>query len=294
MRLSILDNGHRRRAKVFLTATSALSRVDSPDIVKMLLYRPDFASRALLNLTATAMRGPSYWTAAEREYLAMRTAQWHECPFCVVTHAELIRIAGHGEISPDDPAVARPEVRQVLGFLDTVNHTPDHVDIAGLASLPKQAVREALRVNLVWNVVNRLANAFGFELREGQLHSGTRALHRFGYRFPGFLLAGGADTDVGEEVENLRHAVLDAPGVTDPALRTAAAGTGDTLPEPWQSYTAAVRDASHRVTDADIDQLTAAGISEDEIFELTVAAAVGAALRTFHAGQDAIQHKASG
>jgi AhpD family alkylhydroperoxidase len=293
MRLSILDHGHRRRVKVFLTATSTLSRVDSPDIVKMLLYRPEFLSRALLDLTAVAMRGPSYWTAAEREYLAMCTAQWHQCPFCVVTHAELIRIAGHGEIDPDNPAAARPELRQVREFLDTVSRTPNHVDIAGITGLPEQAVLEALHVNLVWNVVNRLANAFGFQLREGQLRSGTRALHRFGYRFPGFLLAAGDRTDRSDLVENLRHAVLHAPGVTDPTLRTAAA-TGDTLAEPWQSYTATVRDASYQVTDADIDRLAAADASEDEIFEVTVAAAVGAALRGFDAGLHALQHDTSG
>ena len=64
MRLSILDDGHRRRAKLFLAVTSTLSRVDSPDIVKMLLYRPDFLTRPLLDLTANAMRGPSYWSPA--------------------------------------------------------------------------------------------------------------------------------------------------------------------------------------------------------------------------------------
>jgi AhpD family alkylhydroperoxidase len=287
MRLSILDHGHRRRAKLFLTLTSAMSRVDSPDIVKMLLYRPGFLGGPLLELTADAMRGPSYWTAGEREYLAMCTAQLLQCPFCIDTHAELTRIAGEGEIDPDDPASARPELRAARDFLAIVTRTPDRADATGVAGLPEQAVLEALHVSLVFNIIGRLANAFGFILREGQLHSGARALHRFGYRFPGLLLADGKTTRGGDAAENLRHAVLEAPATTDPALRTAAA-TGGPLPEPWQSYAATVRDASYKVTDADIDGLTAAGHSEEEIFEVTVAAAVGAAMHGFDAGRRAL------
>jgi AhpD family alkylhydroperoxidase len=294
MRLSILDHGHRRRAKLFLTLTSAMSRVESPDIVKMLLYRPGFLGEPLLELTADAMRGPSYWTAGEREYLAMCTAQLLQCPFCIDTHAELTRIAGHGEIDPDDPASARPQLRAVREFLDLINSTSGRATageaIARVADLPEHAVREALNVDLVWNIVNRLANAFGFTLREGQLHSGTRALHRFGYRFPAFLLADGPAADHGDVVADLRHAVLNAPATTGPALRVAAAA-GDPLPEPWQSYATAVRDASYRITDADVDRLTAAGCSEDQIFEVTVAAAVGAALRSFDAGRNALAQK---
>jgi AhpD family alkylhydroperoxidase len=294
MRLSILDHGHRLRASLFLTTTSRLSRVDSPDIVKMLLYRPDFLTRPLLDLAAETMRGRSYWTAGEREYLAMCIAQLHRCPFCIDTHAELTRIAAHGEVDPNDPASARLELVAVREFLDTVTRTPDHIDLDGIRTMgvPDHAVLEALHVSMVWNVVNRLANAFGFELRDGQLHSGTRALHRFGYRFPGFLLAGGDRTDRGGIVENLRQAVLEAPGMTDPNLRRAAA-TGASLTEPWQSYTAMVRDASYRVTDTDIGRLTAAGHSEDQIFEVTVAAAVGAALGSFDAGRRAIHHEHS-
>jgi AhpD family alkylhydroperoxidase len=299
MRLSVLDDGHRRRVKLFLALTAATSRVDSPDIVKMLLYRPGFLSRPLLELTADAMRGPSYWTAGEREYLAMCTAQLLQCPFCIETHAELTRIAGHGDLDPDDPTSARPELRAVRDFLATLTRTPDHADATGVAGLPEHAVLEALRVNLVFTIVNRLANAFGFTLREGQLHSGTRALHRFGYRFPHFLLADdkatdhGASAGDGDAVEKLRHSVLDAPATTDPALRTAAA-TGGRLPEPWQSYAATVRDASHRITDTDIGRLTAAGHTEDEIFEVSVAAAVGAATHGFDAGRKAQQAARSG
>jgi AhpD family alkylhydroperoxidase len=297
MRLSVLDHGHRRRARLFLALTSVTSRVESPDIVRMLLYRPGFLTRPLLELTADAMRGPSYWTAGEREYLAMCTARLHRCPFCVDSHAELTRIAGRGEIDPDDPASARPQLRAVQEFLDATSRTPGRVEageaITGVADLPEHALREALHVGLVWNIVNRLANAFGFVLREGQLHSGTRALHRFGYRFPSVLLADGPVDDRGDVVANLRHAVLHAPATTDPALRAAAAAGGP-LPEPWRSYAATVRDASHRVTDTDVDRLTAAGYSEDQIFEVTVAAAVGAALRSFDAGRTALEQRATG
>lgn len=298
MRLSILDHGHRRRAKVFLALTSATSRGDSPDIVKMLLYRPGFLTRPLLDLTADAMRGPSYWTAGEREFLAMCAAQRHRCPFCIDAHAELTRIAGHGEVDPDDPASARPHLRAVREFLDLTSRTPDPANAtedteateatAGIVDLPEHAVQEALRVNLVWNIVNPLANAFGFLLREGQLHSGTRALHRFGYRFPSFLLADGPAAEHGDVVADLRHAVLDAPATTDPALRAAAA-TGGPLPEPWQSYATTVRDASYRITDTDMARLTTAGHCEDQIFEVTVAAAVGAALRSFDVGRHALE-----
>jgi alkylhydroperoxidase family enzyme len=291
MRLSILDHGHRRRAKLFLTLTAAASRVDSPDIVKMLLYRPGFFARPLLELTVDAMRGPSYWTAGEREYLAMCTAQLLQCPFCTDTHAELTRIASDGDIDPNDPASTRPELRAVRDFLASLARTPDGA--VGVAGLPEHAVVGALHVSLVFNIIGRLANAFGFTLREGQLHSGTRSLHRFGYRFPGFLLAGGEATSHGNAVEDLRHAVLDAPATTDAGLRRAAA-TGDPLPEPWHSYTATVRDASYQITDADIGRLTSAGHTEDEIFELTVAAAAGAALRCFDAGRRVVEHDTTG
>lgn len=255
MRLSVLDDGHRLRARLFLRMTGR----DAPDVPRMLLYRPDFFARPLLALTVPAMRGPSYWTAAEREYIAMRTARLHRCPFCVDSHAELVRLAGHGEVDPDDAGSTRPELRAVRAFLDTTQ-TPSRVGRI-TSDVPTSAVEEALRVDLVWNIVNRLANAFGFTLRGDQVHSGTRALHRFGYKFPGFLLAGGAP-DPDDPIEALRR-------VTAP----------DTAPD----YAALVRDASYRITDEDVERLKA-DHTEDEIFEITAAAAIEAALRSYDAG----------
>lgn len=257
MRLRVLDHGHRLPARMFFGFTSLVSRVPMSDVPKTLLYRPEFFGAVFLDLSAAAMRGPSFWTAGEREYMAMRTAERLQCPYCAVTHTELVRIAG-------DPTPLRPELVAALAFLE---------DLTPPGRVPHDAMVDALNVSLIWQVVNRLANAFGFALLPGQLESGTRSLHRFGYRFPRLLTGPGTGSPA-----ELRRAVLEAPAHTPAELRQAAA-VGDA----WGSYAATVRTASYRITDEDIARLRS-GHTEDEIFEVTVAAAVGAALAHYETG----------
>ena len=92
-------------------------------------------------------------------------------------------------------------------------------------------------------------------------------------------------------VHALRHAVFQSAGSTEPTVR-AAAGSGGDLPEPLAAYAAKVRDQSYRITDADFAALTAAGLSDDAIFEITIAAAVGAALQRLDAGLRALDGRA--
>jgi len=274
MRLEVLDRGHRTRARLFLAAVGRVSGVDMPDIVTMLLYRPDFLGRPLVELTADAMRGPSFWTVPEREYLAAAIAKLFRLRFCIDSHSELTRLTSNGALDVDDTVGARPELLAVRDFLESVTRTPGDIRPA---DLPAQAVREALRVGLVWGVVNRLGSAFGFRLRDGQLEPGTKALNRSGYRLPGFLVGRRGRGDL---VANLRHAVFDSPAVTPQALRRAA-GTGDPIEEPWPAYVTKVRDHPELITDTDVAAL---GRPEDEIFEITAAAAVGAAMDSYTAG----------
>jgi uncharacterized protein YciW len=90
------------------------------------------------------------------------------------------------------------------------------------------------------------------------------------------------------EIEALRRAVFESPGTTELSVRVAA-GSGGQLPDPIGSYAEVVRDRSYRVTDADLARLANAGLSDDDIFEVTVAAAVGAALQRLSAGMRAIR-----
>ena len=55
-------------------------------------------------------------------------------------------------------------------------------------------------------------------------------------------------------------------------------------PPQFATYLEKVRLHAHKVTDRDVEELKAAGFSEDEIFEHTISAAVAAGLERLEAG----------
>jgi alkylhydroperoxidase family enzyme len=59
-------------------------------------------------------------------------------------------------------------------------------------------------------------------------------------------------------------------------------------PAAMATYLAKVTERAYTVTDADVEALTAAGLSEDEIFEQTVAAAISQGLRRLDAAETVI------
>jgi len=59
-------------------------------------------------------------------------------------------------------------------------------------------------------------------------------------------------------------------------------------PEVMAPYLAKVRERAYTVTDVDVDRLKDAGISEDEIFEHTVAAAIAQGLHRLDAAIEVI------
>jgi alkylhydroperoxidase family enzyme len=191
MRLSKLESGQRGPAKFFMLMASKASGAEMADVVKTFLYRPEFFGRAMVKLSAETMRGPSFWTAAEREYIALQTGKLHQTPYCIDIHTEMVRISSDGEIDAADADSARPELTAVLAFLEKVALSPEAVSESDLAEVrelgvPDEAIAEALHVNFVWNIVNRLSHSFDYRLGEGQLEKGTQALHQFKYKLPGF------------------------------------------------------------------------------------------------------------
>jgi hypothetical protein len=84
------------------------------------------------------------------------------------------------------------------------------------------------------------------------------------------------DPKFDRKLADLEARLLSQPGALDPAIRSAAA-QGDAVPGPVADYVEKVRRHANTVTDEDVEALRRTGYSDDQIFELTVAAAYGAA-----------------
>ena len=86
----------------------------------------------------------------------------------------------------------------------------------------------------------------------------------------------------------LVDAVLTAPGETPTEVRRAVLERA-TAPDPLAPYVSNVVRHAYRVTDTDVARLRHAGHSDDSLFEITVAAAVGAALHRLDRGLAALR-----
>jgi len=93
--------------------------------------------------------------------------------------------------------------------------------------------------------------------------------------------------------KRLHDAVVNTPGDTPAELRQAvlerAGGLRDGVPPELQPYVDTVARHAYKVTDSDVQALQRSGHSDDALFEITVAAAVGAALHRLDRGLAALR-----
>lgn len=95
--------------------------------------------------------------------------------------------------------------------------------------------------------------------------------------------------------QRLVDAVLNARGETPTALRQAVMRRNDGIPQALKKYVDKVAEHAYKVTDEDVAALQRgeSGYADDAVFEITVAAAVGAALHRLDRGMAALRGKAS-
>jgi hypothetical protein len=81
VRLSCVDHGHDPRNAAALDLIRRERGMEPPDVLKTLHYRPEIFGRPFSDATELALRGPSDWSAGERELFAGFVSALNQCPY---------------------------------------------------------------------------------------------------------------------------------------------------------------------------------------------------------------------
>jgi hypothetical protein len=81
MRLAVVERGHRLPQKMLMGVIRLLQGQRVPDIVRTILYRPEFFGRPFSACVQAVLRGPSEWSVGERELFAAFVSRLNHCPF---------------------------------------------------------------------------------------------------------------------------------------------------------------------------------------------------------------------
>ena len=87
-------------------------------------------------------------------------------------------------------------------------------------------------------------------------------------------------SDIRQARNALRNRILEGDGKASPAERRAAYNNSG-LAEPLGALVDKVARHAYKITDEDIAAALASGLSEDQIFEIVVCAAIGQATRQY-------------
>ena len=193
MRLRILDSGHGFGTKALFALIRTVSRQPVLDVIKLVKYRPDFYGGPMSAVTQEAMRGPSTWSVGDRELMAAFIAKTNQCEFCTKAHSAVAQGAyGDGKkvsalLSDLDTPVIEDPLRATLLMLVKVTreHTVNADDMRAVlaAGASRKQIEDALAVCFSFNVIGRLADAFGFLVPGPKaFETGAKYLLARGYR----------------------------------------------------------------------------------------------------------------
>jgi AhpD family alkylhydroperoxidase len=144
-------------------------------------------------VTQEAMRGHSTWSVGDRELMAAYVAKTNQCEFCTKAHAAVAQGAYRDGkkvaavlFDLDASAIEEP-LRATLLMLGklTREHVVDADDMRTVlaAGASRQQIEDALAVCFSFNVIGRLADAFGFSVPGPEAFgAGAKYLLTRGYR----------------------------------------------------------------------------------------------------------------
>ncbi len=124
--------------------------------------------------TQAAMRGPSAWSIGERELMAAMVAKWNACAFCVGAHGavaakEIQRSAVDAALADFRAASISRGLKETLAFLEVMTLRPIDLTAENAravldAGVSAEALRDAIAIGALFNIVTRYAEALQFAL----------------------------------------------------------------------------------------------------------------------------------
>jgi uncharacterized peroxidase-related enzyme len=174
MRLREIDRGDSIFNRLLIAFISLVSGMRLPDAARVAFYHKDFFGSPMGAWTQAAMRGPSAWSVGDRELMATLVAKWNSCDFCVGAHGAVA--AKEIERSLVDTALAdyrsapiSDGLKATLEFLEAMTLRPTELTSESAAAVfeagvSAEALRDAIAVGAIFNIVTRYANALDFAL----------------------------------------------------------------------------------------------------------------------------------
>jgi len=102
------------------------------------------------------------------------------------------------------------------------------------------------------------------------------------------------ETRYSEKLRRIEDRLIAGPGQLDQLIRRSVVEGGESGDDILDAYVDKVRHHAYKIVDGDIEALKAAGWSEDQIYELSICAAFGAAKHRLDAGLRAIEQARTG
>jgi uncharacterized peroxidase-related enzyme len=192
MRLQIIENGLSPLQKLQMALIRKMMAGHVPGPIPALSYRADFFGKQFNELVQIALRKATEWHKSETELFAAFVSYTNTCQFCFTSHTAVT-------LKGTDPetvqavfdnwrtAPVNEKVRATLGFLEKLTRAPESVSAADLipmkeAGVTKQGIEEAIYICFIFSTINRLADAFDFELaNEKSLNRVGFVLYNMGY-----------------------------------------------------------------------------------------------------------------
>lgn len=195
MRLGILEDGHDLPTRVTFRVMRTIARAEVPAVIKVSSYRHRYFGTPFHALVQDLLRGPSEWTVGERELFAAATSKANQCRFCTTAHTAFAADQVGADVAadvlrrPQDAAIS-PQTAAALAFLEKLALEPDAIgpddaDAVRAAGVSDEALDEAIRVSVLFHVINRVMDTAGAGPLEGRsLAVARKVVGTGGYRLP--------------------------------------------------------------------------------------------------------------